>query len=321
MATFAAPGIKHIAMCDKGTLATSPTNIVILGSRNNEELNINDVEQSDVRERPMIIKRRFETPLIENRQPQLNHLEDLLKTYRDVQGCDVEILCEPQTTGVTGGCFQFTGDNCMGYKTTYEITPDKRVLGIQFGVSLPPATAQTLIDAADSATPATLGISNNGFIPAQERFPWPKLGTSTFKPASVFLPEELLDYSFLLEEVGDDEKLNGRFISNWVRATLTFKFANATVAAMISDMNDSAGVAITFQQDTSGSSATYEKFSFAQYSLRKSVERKIEAKERYILQKYTGLFPKANLAFSYLVGVGGGSSADGTEGGTVTFSL
>jgi len=321
MATFAVPGIKSIAMCDKGTLLTTPTNIIVLGGRNNEELNINDIAQDDVRERPHIIKRRFETPIIENRQPQLNHLEDLLKTYRDVQGCDLEIYCEPQTTGVTGGCFQFTGDNYVGYKATYEMTPEKRILGVQFGVSLEPLAGKALVDAADSNTAAVLGITNNGINRAQERYPWPKLSTSTFKPSSVFNPEELLDYSLLLEEIGEDDKLNGRFIGRYVRATLMFKFASATIANMVSDMADSAGVALTFQQDTSASSTTFEKFSFAEYSLRKKVERKIEAKERYIMQTYTGLFPKANIAFSFTAPNGGGTSADGTEGGTVTFSL
>ena len=321
MPTFAQPGIKHIAMCDKGTLLTSPTNIVILGTRNNEELNINDIEISDVRERPLITKVRFETPMLENRQPQLNHLEDLFKTYRAAQGCDAEILCEPQSSGSDGGRFQFGGTNYLGYKAQYEINPEKRVLGVQFGVSLDPITAKALIDASDSNSAASLSVTNNGINPAQERFPWITASTSTFKPAATFEPEELLDYSMLLEEVGEEDKLKGRFIGDYIRATLMFKFRNATIANMVADMADSAGVSISFQQDTSGSSATFEKFVFNQYVLRKKVERKIEAKERYIMQTYTGIFPRGNMAFSFTTVNGGGSSQTGAEGGTVTVSL
>jgi hypothetical protein len=321
MATFSTVGIKHIAACKKGTLENSPENKVILGTRNNEELNIIDITQDDVRERPMVIKRRFETPMIESRQPSLQHLQAIFSTYRADQGCDLEILAEPQASGVDNGCFQFTGDNYVGVKGMYQMDPEKRILGVQFGVSLEPLTAKALVDASDSATPATLGITTNGIDTAKERYPWPVLSTATFKPASVFDPSELLDYSLLLEELGEDEKLNGRFIGDWIKATLMFKFKNASIAAMVSDMADAAGITISFQQDTSAASATFEKWVFNQYVLRKKVERKIEAKERYIMQTYTGKFPKANLAFSFTALNGGGTSANGTEGGTVTVSL
>lgn len=314
-------GIRTIALCDKGTLLTSPTNIIVFGSRNNEELNINDVSENDVRDRPLTTKVRFETPYLESRQPQLNHLEDLFKTYRDAKGCDAEILGEVQSSGVDGGCFQFAGANYMGYRAKYEITPKKRVLAVQLGVSLEPLTAKALIDASDSNTPATLGITNLGIDTDQIRYPWPAITTATMKPASTFDPADILDYSLLLEEEGEEEQLNGRFLGDWVKATLMFKIKGLSVASMVADMVEAAGVAISMQHDTALASATYEKFVFNQYVLNKTRQRTINNKERHVIQTYTGKFPKGNMAFSYLVGVGGGTSADGTEGGTVTVSL
>jgi hypothetical protein len=310
---YAVPGIKHIALCKKGTLLTTPTNILIIGSRNNEELNINDETQDDVLERPHIIKRTFKTAEIESRQPTLKDLQNLI-TFRADQGCDAEILAQPQTSGVDGGCFQFTGNNYMGFKSKYEIAPDKRILAVQLGVSLNPIDAKTLIDAADNATPASLGITNNGIDNSLIRFPW-------LKYVGTFTQDDIIDYSFLLEETGDNEKLNGRFIGDYIKATISFTFRSATIANMVTEMNEAEGISLTFQQDTSASSSTYEKFIFNSLVLRKKTERKIEAKERYIKATYTGNFTRSQIAFDFSALSGGGTSADGTAGGTVTISM
>lgn len=314
-------GIRTLAVCKKGTLLTTPANIVVFGTRNNEELSWKDVPENDVRDRPINTKVRFETPMLESRQPCLLDLKNLLTVLRADQGCDAEILGEIQSSGVDGGCFQFTTTNYIGFRARYEITPKKRVLGLQLGVSMEPLTAKAFVDASDSNTPATLGVTNLGIAPSKERYPWPNITTATMKPVSTFDPADLLDYSLVIEEDGEDEPLNGRFIGEYIKATLMFKLRGLSIANAVANMAEAGGVAISMQHDTSAASATYENFVFNQYVLRKSNEYMINNKERHIIQTYTGKFPKGNMAFSFLVGVGGGTSADGTEGGTVTVSL
>ena len=315
---FARYGIDQIALCTKGTLATTPTKIIPGGLRGKTGLRFKDIGDED-ESRGRFMQRGVmitvdEFPVY---QPNLLHLKNILEQFMPDGGCDAEIKARPQSTGVDGGCFQFLGsaNQHLGIGFKYEMSKKRRALTLRNMLMLSKAAAKTLIDAADSNTPATLGLTAGGIDESKRRIPWLKFTHGTFAYS------DIEDYSFILESVKDKENdLEEREISQAVKATLMYKFKSATIANICAEMIEAQGVALDFQEDTSASSATYEKFSFAQYVLSKQGDRFIHDDERNLTLVYNAIIPLGNFAFAFTALVGGGTSADGTEGGTVTIS-
>ena len=258
-----------------------------------------------------------ETPLY---QPNLLNLMNIISQFLPDGGADAEIKARPQSTGVDGGCFQFGGagttNQFLGIGFKYECSRKKRALLIKGMLQVSKAAANALINASDSNTPATLGLTAAGIDFTKQRNPWLKYTTILGCTYA-----DILDYSFILESVKEKENdLDEREISQAVRATLMYKFRSATIANMVSETAEAEGIAINFQQDTSDASTTYEKFVFNQYTLTKEAERGIGDDERNMTLTYSGVIPIGNISATYTALTGGGTSADGTEGGTVTFS-
>lgn len=315
---FSRYGIDQIALCTKGTLATTPTKIIPGGLRGKTGLRFKDFGDED-ESRGRFMQRGVmitvdEFPIY---QPNLLHLKNIIEQYLPDGGCDVEIKARPQSSGVDGGCFQFKGANNqhMGVGFKYVMSKKQRALLLRNMLLLSNADAHALVNAADSNTPATLGLTAGGINESVRRIPWLSFSHATFNY------NEIEDYSFTLESVKDKENdLEEREISQMVKATLMYKFKSATVGNIVAEMTEAQGIAINFQQDTSAASATYEKFVFNQYVLSRQGDRFIHDDERNLTLTYSGLIPLGNFAFSFTALNGGGTSADGTEGGTVTIS-
>jgi hypothetical protein len=316
---FARAGIDKIVLCAKGTIATSPTHVIPGGLRGKTSLVIKDVgDREESRERFMqrgVLFTLEETPLY---QPTLLNLMNIISQYMPDGGCDAEITARPQVAGVTGGCFQFKGtsNQHLGIGFKYEMSRARRVLAVKLGAQFSKAAAKALIDGSDAATPATFStVTNAGIDYTKQRIPWLAFTHATFGY------NEIIDYSFTLENVKDaDNDLEEREISQMVKATLMYKFKSATIANIVAEMAEAEGVAINFQQDTSAASATFEKFVFNQYTLTKEAERKVADSERNLTLTYTGTIPLNNITASYTTVNGGGTTEDGTEGGTITFA-
>ncbi len=322
---FRRVGIDQIVFCKKGTLLAvlpaTPTNVIAGGLRGKTKLTIKDVGNNDEsRGRFMEIGKLFtldETPLY---QPSLLNLMNIISQYLPDGGADAEIKMRPQSSGVDGGCFQFSGagttNQHLGIGFKYELSKKRRALLIKGMLQLNPTLAAALVNAADSNTPVTFsGVTNYGIDETKRRFPWINFTNS------IFGYNEILDYSLILESVKDSENdLNEREISQMVKATLTYKFNSATIANLVSRMAEAEGLAINFQEDTSAASATYEKFVFNQYVLHKEATAELGDDVGNDTLVYSGLIPIGNISAAYTALVGGGTSADGTEGGTITFS-
>ncbi len=318
-------GIDQIVFCTKGTLLAvlpaTPTKVIAGGFRGKTKLTFKDVGDNDeARGRFMqrgVLITMDETPLY---QPNLLNLMNIISQFLPDGGADAEIKARPQSSGVDGGCFQFSGagttNKHLGIGFKYEMSKKRRALLIKAMLQLSKADASALIDAADSNTPATFsGVTNYGQDESKRRIPWLNFTNATFSYA------DILDYSFILESVKDkDNDLEEREISQMIKATLMYKFRSATIANIVAEMAETEGIAINFQQDTSAAAATYEKFAFAANVLHKEGERTIGDEERNLTLTYSGLIPIGNISAAYTALVGGGTSADGTEGGTVTIT-
>lgn len=310
-------GIKQIAACTKGTLATTPTKLIMGGLRNTINLKYEDIGVTDeARDRLLVTHKRFTTDEIKIYQPSLLKLQHITSQYVPDGGCDLEVLCYPLSSGADNGCFQFvgSGNTHMGLKWRLVMSNTERFLGLTYGVKLRKAAAEALINAADANSPMTTGIQNYGIDPAAFRAPWlyDDIG-------GVFGLESIKSYSLIIEGDGDEAgDLEERYETKKVKVTLELLCKNPTVANMVSDANEAAGFSFNFRENNTDSA--FDKFAFNQYVLHKKSEAVIGA-DRYIKQVYSGSVPLGNLAYSFTTANGGGTSQDGTEGGTLTFSL
>lgn len=314
---YARIGIDQVVFCTKGTMLTTPTKVIPGGLRGKTNLVIKDVGNTDEsRERFMRRGRLFTIEEVPLYQPNLLNLMDIITQYLPDGGADCELKARPQSSGVDGGCFQFSGagstNQHLGVAFKYECSKNKRALSIKAMVQLLPDAAKTLVDASDSNTPAVFSsVTDAGIDFTKRRNPWLNATALPFTYA------DLADYSFVLESVKDDENdLEEREISQMVRATVTYKFRSATIANIVTEMAYAEGLSLTFQQDTAA--ATFEKFVFNTNVLTQENEVRIGDSERNVTLKFTGLIPTGNISASYTAPNGGGTSADGTEGGTIT---
>ena len=324
---FARYGIDKMVFCAKGTMLTSPTHVIAGGLRGKTKLTFEDVgDNEESRERFMhrgVLVTLDETPLY---QPNLLNLMNIITQYLPDGGADAEITARPQSAGVDGGCFQFSGvagpgagelAKHLGIGFKYELSKRKRALSISARVEIRPNEASVLIDAADSNTPATFStVTNAGINFTKRRNPWLSL-TSHLGNTH----EDIEDYSFILESVKDKENdLRDREISQMVRATLMYKFKSATVANMVTEMAEAEGVAMTFQEYTPPGILTFEKFVFNANVLTSQNTKVIGDDERNMTLKYSGLIPIGNISASYTTANGGGETETGADGGTITFA-
>jgi len=277
-----------------------------------EDIGVNE----EARDRLLVTHKRFTTDEIKLYQPSLLQLQHITGQYVPDGGCDAEILCYPISSGVDNGCFQFlgSGNSHMGLKWRLVMTNAERYLGITLGVKLRKGAAEALINAADANTAMTTGISNYGIDPASFRMPWlyDDIG-------GVFGLDAIKTYSLIIEGQGDEQgDLEERYETKKVMVTLELVCKNQSVANMVSDAQESAGFSFSFRQNNTDTA--FDKFTFNQYVLTKKSEATI-GQDRFIKQTYAGSVPLGNLSYSFTTANGGGVSQDGTEGGTLTFSL
>lgn len=309
-------GINQIGLCKIGTLLTTPTNIINLGLRPAATLNVDPFETSkDFRDRELRNRSNFKISA-KTHQPTLKALMDIISTYYGDGGADVELKSVPQSSGADGGCFQFNGTtNYMGVDFEYLLTSKERTLGLTLEYAPTFLEAKAIIDASDSNTPASLG-SDYGINLSLQRYPWL---ASISDGVDTYNLDELVDYSMSIKPMGDRD-LNNRIIPDYISFMIEITTRRSRISDVVASMAGSLMPSLTIQHDTSLSSATYEKFTFAAYALSKMQAVNIGDEKRFMKLTFAGKVPLGNISSSFLVGAGGGTSADGTEGGTITIA-
>lgn len=317
--SIAKVGINQIGIAKKGTFATSPTNITLIGLKPPGTLKITGLDGGDDGfGRPLLNKTNFAISCATH-QPSMLKLDDAINQYCADGGADVELLAKPQTTGVTGGCFQLAGaTQNMGVKFEYLFSSKERRMNYDLEVALPYADAKTLIDGADAATPESLG-ADYGVDRSKQRYPY--LATFTIGGSAVFANNEIKSYLCRITGDGDKSELDNRTTVDWFEIYLEIVGKGATISEIVAAMTAAqSNAAIVFQETTATS--TFEKLSIAAGVLHEEhPDITIGDSERIMKRVLRGKVTGSQFAFAYTAPDGGGTSADGSEGGTCTISL
>ncbi len=318
MGVFAKVGINRIGFAKKGSLLTTPTNIVLIGGKYPSELVITDHEtEEDYRGRPTRNKLNAKITAKSN-QPNLLKLKNIIDVYCDEGGADAELLAVPQSTGVDGGCFQFLGasEKHIGIDFEYLMSNEERSLSVMAEVALEYPEMKSLIDAADNNTQAVWGVTNNGVDLLLKRYPY----FSELKIATVdiFAKDEYISYRMQLS-TDSDKTIWNRNDVKYIKIEIEATGRKATIQSIVDRLNFSPYAEVVVKQMTGAT--TYEKFVFQAGVLTPKTEFKISDTERYSKITLMGKVPIKNFSYSFVALDGGGTSADGTEGGTVNVSV
>lgn len=316
MSVFANVGINQIVLCKRGTLATlEPPNIIAVGLRKPAELTFEPLHTTtDYRERET---RNFLNANVkaETLQPTLQMIKDIVDAGIPDGGMDCEVLAVPQTTGVSGGCFQFRDDGVttpeqyIGVDFEWKVTKEMRSIEFDCNVALPYTQMKSLIDAADSNTPGTFGLTNYGNDFTKQRSVDIEISDATFNG------DELLDFSFSMKNVGDKSVYN-RTKTNFFAFQVEFTFRSATIANIVTALERNISPSLTFKVNQG---AFFDRVIFNAGALALKTTPLIADKSRTVKLTYSGQVPWVNLAFSNGT-TDGGNQTDYTDGGTITVS-
>jgi hypothetical protein len=313
MGTFANVGINQIAIVDKGTLLTTPAGIIALGLRTPSSLEfapfnpITDYRDRDLRN---MINARIQAKTL---QPTLAMLNNLFTYILPDRGGDVELLAVPQSSGVDGGCFQFNGnDNYMGVEFDWIMNAKERTLAFDLQVALEFEEMKALIDAADSNTLVTLGLSNYGIDFTKQKHPYIVLGDATFTK------DELIDYNFSFKNIGGERSLYNRLITDYIQIQFDFIVRAATISNIVTVLGRDQSPAVTIREDNNVGATLFDRFVCNANVLSLAADPiYIGDDKRYLKLVYKGKVPTGNVTLSYTT-ANGGNNSDFTDGGTVT---
>ncbi len=155
-------GIRTIFLCTKGTLLTTPTNVVVAGYRGECNLTIEDFNEiKSVLNQNLGNMKNFkiETPTFQAKLEVFKNLHTLIST-----GADAQLISVPQVAGAvsSGGIFNMYGNNNPGLGFELLITPKERSIKLTLEVAMPEDEALEIITESLTNVPKNLSTFGSG---------------------------------------------------------------------------------------------------------------------------------------------------------------
>ena len=307
-------GIIQIAMCDLGTLATTPANPILLGIGGEKSLIISPHKQIDLF--PDKKGRNMENHKAEglSNQASMLVLSSLINFLNF--NADVQIITTKQSADANSeDVLQYVGNNVFGLDFEYEVGADKRGVKITLERAFEYLVSKTLIDAADSNTAkAFTGITDVGgrdfskyrppyFLAAES-----PAGTALFNPMSI-------NSRKLTIKTKNSKNIYNASIVDMLQFNLEIVATEASIAKFITEMNKAEGSKFLWKEGNGGTN--YDGFDFNTNVLTQSDEKTISDKERIIKATFSGSEWISNISWDLEVSGGGAAAGDGSVGGTM----
>lgn len=311
---YSAAGLKQIVLCDKGTLATSPTNPIALGIRKDATLTINPFKQvEDYRKRKLRNMLNFNFSG-ESMQPTVFTFKKLIDWING--NVDMQIVTQNQSSS-TKDVFKFNAGKELGIDFDWTYNQDGRSCKLTIERAFPFANANTLIDSADSETAVSFsGITDDGTDLTLYR------GSSAEKfekPASTSLGAvNLVTVRSLNIKTENKKSIDNMSLIDNLMITLEMTGREAAIADFVTRLGKGQLDSVVFQEKNGAS--TYDKFDFNSLVLGQTDEFVINDEERTLKIVLEGRVPIYAVSFEYGTGKGGGAADTiGTTGGTIKF--
>lgn len=308
------PGHSEIALCDAGTLATTPVDPIALGIRGAAEMKRSNYKPiSDYLNR----KWRNMTNLMftgESHQSTMFFISKLMEWIN--MGCDAQVITNIQAAGGNPDVYKFIGARKAGLDFEIMISSDKRIIKPTLEVALPYTDAQAFVDGADSESAVDLGFSQGGYNEAYFRRPY-FVAFEAPQATALLTRNEIVSRSYSFKTKGKKSEEDNTSIVDYISVELMIGFRNASVAQQVIIMAKDNAPSIKLKEMNIGS--YYDQFLFSAGILTLDDEYSNKDDERIQTLKFVGDVFIHDITFNFGATYGGGVSDGGTDGGTMNF--
>jgi len=309
------PGIKSILLCDKGTLAATPTTPCYVGIKESSSLKFSNYKTTkDVRGRTFRNKMLAELEFL-SKQPTLKMLKDFF-TFMN-SNCDVQVVTEKQSfTANSEDVYKFSEATfLLGLGFEYSIDLEKRTLKGTLKGGADYDTAAELIDSADSASIVTVsGVTH----PGGEDFALYRrsdfIAVQSPKTTVIFNQEDISDFKLSIASEGD-ENASGQIGVKDTLVKIEITGTNASVVKAVELMSKNINETVLIKLGNSGS--YYDAFDFNAGVLTPVEEMTIGDDKAEMKVVFEGKVRPYEYNFLFGTAFGGAEADNGLNGGTV----
>lgn len=244
-------GIRTIFLCTKGTLLTTPTNVVVGGYRGECDL-VYDEEFNKITtvlNQALVNMADFkiETP---SYQAKLEVLKNLLALM--TAGADAQLISVPQTAGSvsSGGVFNFNGNNNPGVGFEFAITPKERSVKLMLELATYLDEALTIITQAGTNVPKDLSTYGSGaYGVSSAKRPAPIWVDATIGGTS-FLGgrDELMDFKIGIKSKDSGKNAFNKDQVNYCSLNYEITGSDATISNIAAKLGISREAAVVITQ-------------------------------------------------------------------------
>lgn len=247
-------GIRTIFLCTKGTLLTTPTNVVVAGYRG-----VCDLVYEDYNEIKTVLNQllanmsnfKIETPSYQAKLEVLKNLHALITADADAQ-----LISVPQTAGSasSGGVFNFAGNNNPGLGFEFLITPKERSVKLLLEMATHSDESLAIITQALTNVPRVLSSYGSGAygVDAAKR-PSPIWVSATMGGTSILNRDEIMDYKISIKTKDSGKNAYNKDQVNYYSLLFEITGSDATIGNVYNKLlvaKDSA-VVVTQKYDAS----------------------------------------------------------------------
>jgi hypothetical protein len=310
-------GIQQIAMCNLGSLATTPLNIEFFGLGGEKAVDFKPYKPTDLF--PEKKGRNMEEHTIagESEQATMRMIKNMIGFLNF--NCDVQVITAKQTaTADSEDVFKYAGADCLGLMFKYESSREKQRLTPTLNRAFEYDYSKTLKDAADSAEAVEFtGITDLGGRDFTLRSAPNALSVKSGS-TELFTQMGIRSRSLILETIDGSRNQFNMPNVELLKATIELIADEASVAKIIELMGYNNSSVIKWRETTSG--VLYKEFDFNVNVLTQTEEEPMHDKERNVKLVYEGAEWIYNTSFEFGTGKGGATDdTTGTTGGTMKF--
>jgi hypothetical protein len=256
----------------------------------------------------------------ETYQPTMLMLKKMIEWLNG--NVDAQILTNKQTSGASNGdvfIFKQTASTNLGLDFELMFNADKRSIKAILEGALNYADAETLIDAADSASPYTFtGVNITGAGENELFFRKPAFVQFEFPAAATVLyRDEIVERSYSIKTKSKKSVETNMSIVDYLSYEIMMKFRNASAAKQVEIMAKDNAPSIYIRENNAASDGSeWDAFWFAAGALTLDDEFEVNDEDRHQTLKFTGDVFLYNHVFTFSE-VKGSPLTDGTDGGTM----
>lgn len=308
-------GIKQIILCDLGTLATIPANVVAMGLKNNCTMDITPfktVKDYRNRELPNMDNIKIEA---ESLQPSIR----MLKKFIDFtnHNCDAQITSVKQSSSSSSDdVYRLTEENSPGIDFELNYGTDKRSIKVILERAYPKEVMDSLLNVFETQSAIVISELPNeeGIDYAKYRMPY-TLSIESPLASQICSEHDFESRKLSIKTKGKKSAFNSSFI-DYVTVTIELVTRDSSIARMALQRNK--GISPSFYWKESNGGIYYDAFQFGAGVLAQKAELKNSDDERILKIVYEADIPIYDLLFEFGADKGGDSSDnEGIKGGTV----